>query len=180
MRRILAVTALLLVAIAVLYYWPATAPRDARKATTTPRATTAKPPIAEPTAANTSLSSPVDAPIRDTDFPLALQLNAPSSNIAQDLDLMRQIFETWQSNFPREGNPFGENSDITAALMGENRLGLALIPKGHRAVNARGELCDRWGTPFRFHQLSGTHMEIRSAGPDRKFATDDDAVWTPR
>jgi hypothetical protein len=40
-------------------------------------------------------------------------------------------------------------------------------------------LCDRWGTPLRFHQLSGERMEIRSAGPDRKFGTPDDALWSP-
>jgi hypothetical protein len=115
----------------------------------------------------------------EADFPIAAALNAPNSTLARDLDIVRQIFEAWQSNFPREGNPVGENAEITSALMGENRLGLALIPKDHRAVNSRGELCDRWGTPFRFHQLSGSRMEIRSAGPDQKFLTDDDAVWTP-
>jgi hypothetical protein len=116
----------------------------------------------------------------ESDFPIAAPLNAPGGTVAQDLDIVRQLFEAWQSNFPREGNPVGENAEITSALMGDNRLGLALIPKGHRAVNERGELCDRWGTPFRFHQLSGSRMEIRSAGPDRKFATDDDALWTPQ
>lgn len=119
-------------------------------------------------------------PYVEADFPIAAPLNAPDSTIARDLDIVTQIFETWLSNFPREGNPVGENAEITAALMGDNRLGLALIPKGHRALNERGELCDRWGTPFRFHQLSGTKMEVRSAGPDRKFATQDDAVWTPQ
>ena len=116
----------------------------------------------------------------DADFPIATPLNAPAGAIAQDLDIVSQLFEAWRSNFPREGNPVGENAEITAALMGDNALGLALIPKGRRALNDRGELCDRWGTPFRFHQLSGTRMEIRSAGPDRKFATDDDAIWTPQ
>lgn len=119
------------------------------------------------------------APWNEADFPIVAPLNAPSSTIARDLDVVQQLFENWRSNFPREGNPVGENADITAALMGDNPLKLALIPKGHRAVNERGELCDRWGTPFRFHQISGTQMEVRSAGPDRKFATDDDAVWTP-
>ena len=119
-------------------------------------------------------------PYVEADFPIAAALNAPDSTIARDLDIVTQIFEAWLSNFPREGNPVGENAEITAALMGDNRLELALIPKGHRALNERGELCDRWGTPFRFHQLSGTKMEVRSAGPDRKFATQDDAVWTPQ
>jgi hypothetical protein len=119
-------------------------------------------------------------PYVEADFPIAAPLNAPESTIARDLEIVSQIFEAWRSNFPREGNPVGENAEITAALMGDNRLGLALIPKGHRALNDRGELCDRWGTPFRFHQLSGSKMEVRSAGPDRKFATPDDAIWTPQ
>jgi len=122
----------------------------------------------------------VTGPSREADFPIAARLNAPNANVARDLDIVQQLLDAWRSNFPHEGNPIGENVDITAALLGDNRLGLALVPKDHRALNSRGELCDRWGTPFRFHQLSGTKMEVRSAGPDRKFATDDDAVWTPQ
>lgn len=113
------------------------------------------------------------------DFPLAAPLNAPDSTIERDLDAVRQILEGWRSNFPRDGNPVGENREITAALTGDNPLELVLIPKSHPAVNDRGELCDRWGTPFRFHQISGDRMEIRSAGPDRKFGTGDDTVWSP-
>ena len=64
-------------------------------------------------------------------------------------------------------------------LMGRNRLGLALLPPDHPAVNPRGELCDRWGRPFFFHQLSGTRLELRSAGPDRQLWTGDDVVLTP-
>lgn len=113
------------------------------------------------------------------DFPIAAPLNAPNSTIQRDLDILNQVFEAWRSNFPREGNPVGENRDITRALAGENRIRFALIPPKHPAINASGELCDRWGTPFRFHQISGEEMEIRSAGPDRRFATEDDALWTP-
>jgi hypothetical protein len=64
-------------------------------------------------------------------------------------------------------------------LTGRNSLGLQVIPRGHRAINHRGELVDRWGTPFFFHQLSGNVMEIRSAGPDMKMHTEDDAVLEP-
>ena len=35
---------------------------------------------------------------------------------------------------------------------------------------------DPWGTPYFFHQLSSTEMEIRSAGPDKRLWTDDDVV----
>ena len=51
----------------------------------------------------------------------------------------------------------------------------------HRAFgkvsrNERGELTDAWGTPYFFHQLSGTEMEIHSAGPDRRMFTGDDLI----
>lgn len=130
-------------------------------------------------ARETSRASSANAASLAEDFPLAASLNAPHSNIHGDLDTLRIMLEAWRSNFPRDGNPVGENAEITAALAGDNRLALALIPKNHPAINARGELCDRWGTPFRFHQLSGEHMEFRSAGPDKKFGTADDALESP-
>lgn len=110
---------------------------------------------------------------------LADALNAPDGTIRRDLEILNEVFGAWETNFPHTGNPVGENAEITAALTGANPLHFAFIPKNHRAINARGELCDRWGTPFLFHQLSGTQMEIRSAGPDKKFGTADDARFTP-
>lgn len=136
--------------------------------------------IAPPPAPSPATGGAATAPYDPADFPIAAPLNAAGATIMQDLAVLQQLFDAWRSNFPREGNPVGENADITAALTGANRLGLALVPRGHPALNERGELCDRWGTPFRFHQLSGEHMEILSAGPDRKFATADDAVLTPQ
>src|SRR5688500_5408791 len=65
----------------------------------------------------------------EADFPIAAPLNAPDSTIARDLDIVSQLFDAWRSNFPREGNPVGENSEITAALMGDNPLKFAFIPK---------------------------------------------------
>ncbi len=75
------------------------------------------------------------------------------------------------------GNPVGTNPEITAALNGENPQQVKFLnaESGHR-INGRGELVDAWGTPFFFHQISGTEMEIRSAGPDRKMYTADDLV----
>jgi len=106
-------------------------------------------------------------------------LNQPAGTIQSDLHLLQELFVAWRTNFPRDGNPVGENAEITRSLTGANTLSLALVPKDHPAINRAGEITDRWGTPFRFHQLSGTRMEIRSAGPDRRFGTADDAVLTP-
>lgn len=75
------------------------------------------------------------------------------------------------------GNPVGDNAEITAALRGGNRRGATFLTgaDGLR-VNAAGEAVDVWGTPWFFHQLSRTEMEIRSAGPDRRMWTGDDLV----
>lgn len=104
-------------------------------------------------------------------------LNASSGSVDRDLRIVDEILHAWQTNFPRKGNPVGTNAEITRSLMGHNRLRLELIPPSHPAINEVGEWCDRWGTPLMFHQISGTHMELRSAGPDRQLYSADDEVW---
>ena len=73
-------------------------------------------------------------------------------------------------------NPVGSNAEIMQALMGGNSAGARLGPSSEQSLNAEGELVDRWGTPYFFHQLSKSSMEIRSAGPDRRMWTADDLV----
>ena len=151
-----------------------------RKEGSKPAVSNARPPSAVPAPAKAPVAeTKIETPPLSGESRLADELNAPTGTIQRDLKILNEVFETWQSNFPRTGNPVGENIEITGALTGGNEHRFAFIPPGHRAINTRGELCDRWGTPFRFHQLSGQHMEIRSAGPDRKFLTDDDAVLSP-
>ena len=73
-------------------------------------------------------------------------------------------------------NPVGPNAEIMKAVMGGNPKKARLGPPEGQQVNGNGELVDRWGTPYFFHQVARTDMEIRSAGPDRKMWTDDDIV----
>jgi hypothetical protein len=88
---------------------------------------------------------------------------------------VRHVINDYGSMFG--GNPVGTNPEITAALSGDNPKGVKFLRDdfGMR-VNGAGELVDAWGTPLFFHQISGTEMEIRSAGPDRKMYTGDDLV----
>jgi hypothetical protein len=109
---------------------------------------------------------------------LADGLNSPSGDVHADLRLVNEIFIAYRGA-TRAEDPVGENVEITAALTGRNRLHFAFIPSDCAAINSKGELCDRWGTPYFFHQLSGQKMEIRSAGPDRRLWTADDEVLTP-
>ena len=91
------------------------------------------------------------------------------------LDNARVVMHNYAGVFGE--NPVGDNSEITAALMGKNPKQVNFISEesGLR-VNDKGELIDAWGTPFFFHQLSGKVMEIRSAGEDKKMWTFDDQV----
>jgi hypothetical protein len=109
---------------------------------------------------------------------LADDLNSPTGDVHADLRLVNEIFVAYRAAV-HTGNPVGENGEITAALKGRNKLGFAFIPPDCPALNGKGELCDRWGTPYFFHQLSGERMEIRSAGPDHVLWTADDQVLTP-
>lgn len=73
-------------------------------------------------------------------------------------------------------NPVGTNAEIMAAIMGDNPKQAKLGPPEGVKLNEKGEIIDRWGTPYFFHQISRDHMEIRSAGPDKILWTDDDPV----
>ena len=73
-------------------------------------------------------------------------------------------------------NPVGTNAEIMAAIMGGNAKGATLGPPEGMQLNEEGELIDRWGTPYFFHQLSRDEMEIRSAGADKVMWTEDDAI----
>ncbi len=73
-------------------------------------------------------------------------------------------------------NPVGTNAEIMAATMGDNPKQAKLGPPEGVKLNEKGELLDRWDTPYFFHQLSRDHMEIRSAGADKVMWTEDDPV----
>jgi hypothetical protein len=75
------------------------------------------------------------------------------------------------------GDPVGTNPEITRQLLGDNPRHINFIdPSAGMRVDANGELVDVWGTPYFFHQLSGSDMEIHSAGPDRIMWTADDLI----
>ncbi|MSU25210.1 MAG: hypothetical protein EXS32_15495 [Opitutus sp.] len=173
MRHRLAFAAAILLGIAAYYFLRPKVGRVIPNAPLSPLSSASAPrPLLENQPPKTEKSSAPASPIAD-------ELNAPAGTIRGDLALLNELFVTFQTNFPRTGNPVGENAEITAALTGDNPVKFSFLSPRHRAINARGELCDRWGTPFRFHQVSGTQMEIRSAGPDKKFGTGDDASWPP-
>ncbi len=73
-------------------------------------------------------------------------------------------------------NPEGTNAEIMKEVMGRNRVQARLGPPEGQQLNEKGELLDRWGAPYFFHQLSMNEMEVRSSGPDGAMWSDDDIV----
>jgi hypothetical protein len=105
---------------------------------------------------------------------LAVPAAAPAGELAIEMDNVRVLIRDYRSACGE--NPVGSNAEITKALSGANPKKVKFLPAEGMQVNAKGELVDRWGTPYFFHQISGREMEIRSAGPDKKMWTDDDLV----
>jgi len=98
--------------------------------------------------------------------------NLPPENVLENL---RTAFRSYAARCG--SNPVGTNPEITRALDGENpKQTHFLSEEAGMRINSAGELIDPWSTPYFFHQLSGTEMEIHSAGPDRVMWTGDDLV----
>jgi hypothetical protein len=75
------------------------------------------------------------------------------------------------------GNPVGTNPEFTKQLGGDNPRHINFISsEAGMRVNANGELVDPWGTPYFFHQISGSNTEVHSAGQDKIMWTSDDVV----
>lgn len=70
--------------------------------------------------------------------------------------------------------PLSANEEWAAALRGLDGRSERFLPDDHPALNARGQLVDRWGTPLFFHAVGAGRWDVRSAGPDGRMWTEDD------
>ncbi len=133
---------------------------------------------ASPTGSPASIASTPPRPVAHagaTHHPLADRLNQPEQDARADVLVVEELLRLLaQSLRGTQHRPLGANAEFTAALAGANPLKLTFLPPGHPAIDARGELCDRWGHPYLFDPVSEQRVDIRSAGPDRKMFTSDD------
>jgi hypothetical protein len=98
--------------------------------------------------------------------------NLPPEN---DLTLMSRLMENSLLLVKAAGHrPLSANEDWADLLRGRNGTQERFLPDEHVALNARGQLIDRWQTPLFFHALGGGRYDLRSAGPDQKLWTNDD------
>lgn len=162
---------------------PSTDPKASRVVASKPPAAPETPPPAPDPESEPEPPQPVVPPPKPVSIasaeetPPGPELGELDSGLtpATVLENLRGVFRQYILRFHE--NPVGDNAEITQALNGGNpKQVIFLQPDDGMRVNARGELVDNWGTPFFFHSLSRTEMEIRSAGPDHKMWTGDDLV----
>ncbi len=149
--------------LAVVAFWPTPVSRPVTAGGRTPT-------IAGP-------ESPPLRPATVTLLPVAQEaagLNHPGTRANEDVAILDLLLSEYRRHFG--GNPVGDNLEISAALLGENPKRLAYLPEEGPFLDQSRQLVDRWGTPYFFHALAGNRMEIRSAGPDLEFWTNDDLV----
>lgn len=123
------------------------------------------------------------AGIRDIREPLAAASSPPATppprrvsdavpEASADFDKIALMFRNYRTLTGE--NPVGTNAEIMEAVIGGNPKGAKLGPPEGQQLNPGGELIDRWGSPYFFHQLTRDRIEIRSAGPDRVMWNEDD------
>ena len=178
MKRPWLIAGLALLLAGIAAFWIQNPKPPAREATTIPAPVAASPTFAQPAPSITEISPAPPAPAAPIPaIPPPAGPPVPDASLEQirtEIENVQMNLRDYRTSFGE--NPVGSNVEITGALTGKNLKQLRLtIPPGS-SVNAEGQMCDRWGTPYFFHQLSAKQMEIHSAGPDRMLGTGDDVV----
>jgi hypothetical protein len=152
----------------------------ARNASQRPAPVARAPLVAQPSLAPEELSYAVASPSSFESFDRAGE-GAPASvrphpqkEALAEMDNVQFMFRDFRTRLGE--NPTGTNAEIMSSVMGRNFVQGRFGPPQGQQINDQGELLDRWGTPYFFHQLSKNEMEIRSAGPDHTLWTVDDLV----
>ena len=92
-----------------------------------------------------------------------------------DLTLMSRLMDNSVLLLKSAANrPLSANEDWVGFFRGKNSAREVFLPERHTALNAQGQLVDRWNSPLFIHALGSGRYELRSAGPDKKLWTDDD------
>lgn len=106
-------------------------------------------------------------------YPEAVSLGDGRLSHEQEIQVLHRLFDLYIEALG--ALPAGENNaQIMNALRGNNVRDLGLFPFEHSRLNKEGQLLDGWGSPYFFHLVSQTRIEIRSAGPDKLLFTEDD------
>jgi hypothetical protein len=176
-KKGLLASALLLVALmlAILFYSGTVADEEASTTAdalpadqATPRAV-AQPPATDSSAASGQGRSAL--PPHPQSRLLGTDQLAPEAQ-ARLVGNILQIFRESTGAYPTaEDNP-----GVLRQLLGANTARRGYVSPESPAIDRQGALLDAYGQPYFFHFISSQKLEIRSAGADGAYYTDDDLV----
>lgn len=106
---------------------------------------------------------------------LADQLGREDASVEDDVAIVHELIRVY-TRYVGTVPEGGLNDEIVQGLLGENPMKMIFLDRENARINEKGELVDRFGTPYDFHPVSSQELEIRSAGPDRVHFTADDVV----
>ncbi len=134
------------------------------------------PPVDPRAAGRPALLPPNRADLRSIPpHPDAVAIGTDAFTPEQELDVLANLLLLYREAIGSV--PTGEkNAHIMNALRGNNPERQSWFPLEHPRLSPEGDLLDPWGTPYFFHNLSSTRLEVRSAGPDREMFSDDDLI----
>ena len=116
--------------------------------------------------------SPVKPLLGETILSDYAKADMPPQN---DLTLMSHLMENSVLLLKSAANrPLSANEDWADFLRGANAAHERFLPDKHAALNSKGQVVDRWGTPLFFHAVGAGRYDLRSAGPDKLMWTADD------
>jgi len=138
----------------------------------------ATPPAVDPKAPGRPALRPPDRSrlMQVPPHPDAVAIGSGSFTPEKELEILHDLFRGYTEEIG--SLPVGEsNAQFMNALRGANPASWGWFPYEHPRLNEEGALTDEWGTPYFFHKISRTHLEIRSAGNDQEMYTEDDLVF---
>jgi len=122
-----------------------------------------------------TVETPVELP--EEPPPLITELHDPRGTASDDVRILHAMVGSFLTAVKEPYRPpLGINEDFARAFTGGNRYGDVFLATNHPSLNNRGQLVDRWGTPYHFHPRAADAIDVRSAGPDKTLFTDDDVT----
>ncbi len=177
--RLLAIAVVLVVATAFIITWMMTAGDDLNFGPL-PQKQTKSPPAASTASGGNApaFAAPKPDPRRiDPEIQkLADRLVEQTQTPLNDLETVGEFVDLYRKSF--SNLPVGSNEDLTAIITGQNPKRGVLFPPDSPMI-VKGQLVDRWGTPYWLHPSTGSSLEVRSAGPDKNLFTADDVMINP-
>lgn len=108
-------------------------------------------------------------------FMLVMARGGCHHGISNNVHLMKNVLLAMKLYKGEYGDhPCGGNAETLSALLGKNERKIVFLEPDRDSLNAKGELLDSWGTPFRMSFHPDGSPQVRSAGKNRQWGDRDD------